>query len=124
LPKRSKMYCAWAEARDSSRHALVPDTWASAAPPAGYVFDVQIARPGDPFVDWKMGVTITSSSFTPDDGVGSYSFRARLRKPATGEGSQVLGCRSDHRRVTDVSSLISCPLGVGEAVVVGSGFRG
>jgi hypothetical protein len=51
------------------------------------VFDVQIARPGDPFVDWKMGVTITSSR-SPDDGVGSYSFRARLRKPATGKAAK------------------------------------
>ncbi len=31
-------------------------TWASAEPPLGYVFDVQVRQPGaSSFVDWRVG---------------------------------------------------------------------
>jgi plastocyanin len=61
--------------------------WASAAPPAGYNFDVQIKRPGSPsFVDWKVNQTATRSTFTPDGGTGVYQFRARLQN-GTGAAS-------------------------------------
>src|SRR5581483_1408638 len=59
-------------------------TWADAAPPAGDVFDVQVQAPGSSsFVDWQTGVTATSSSFATTV-PGTYSFRARLRKPSGG----------------------------------------
>jgi hypothetical protein len=59
-------------------------TWASSAIP-GFVFDVQIKRPGGAWVDWKTGVTTLSSTFTPDGGVGTYSFRARVRNLSSGK---------------------------------------
>jgi hypothetical protein len=62
--------------------------WASAAPPPGFVFDVQIRRPGSgSWVDWKNGVTTTSAMFVPDGGAGTYSFRAKLRKTSNGSSS-------------------------------------
>jgi plastocyanin len=63
-------------------------TWASAAPPAGYVFDVQIRRPGAGWGTWMLGQTALSASFTPDAGTGVYSFRARLRNSGNGAASQ------------------------------------
>jgi hypothetical protein len=59
-------------------------TWATGAIP-GFVFDVQIRRPGAGWVDWKTGVTTLSSTFTPDGGVGKYSFRARVRNLSSGK---------------------------------------
>ncbi|MFN2590262.1 MAG: FG-GAP-like repeat-containing protein [Actinomycetota bacterium] len=63
--------------------------WASAAPPSGYVFDVQVKVPGGSFVQWSpaSGWTQTSSTYTPTAGPGVYEFRARLRKSATGAAS-------------------------------------
>ena len=62
--------------------------WSSATPPSGYVFDVQVKRPGKSgYADWRMGVTGTSAVFGPSDPLwsrpGTYRFRARLRN-ATG----------------------------------------
>jgi Tol biopolymer transport system component len=63
-------------------------TWAAAAPPMGYIFDVQIKRPDSSvFVDWFPSTTLRSSTFTPDAGVGLYSFQARLRNKASGLAS-------------------------------------
>ena len=60
-------------------------TWAAGPPPAGFVFDVQVKRPGhSSFVDWKHGTSALSAKFTPDAGKGTYSFRARLRKASSG----------------------------------------
>ena len=62
--------------------------WASATPPAGFVFNVQIRRPDSgTWVDWKNGVTSTSATFVPDAGTGAYSFRAKLRKTSNGSSS-------------------------------------
>jgi outer membrane protein assembly factor BamB/plastocyanin len=62
--------------------------WAAAAPPSGYVFDVQIQRPGSHvFSDWMTGVTLTTSSFVPDKGEGLYSFQARVRNSVNGNAS-------------------------------------
>jgi hypothetical protein len=59
-------------------------TWAT-APVAGFLFDVQIKRPGSTsWADWKTGVTSLSATFTPDAGIGQYSFRARIRNASTG----------------------------------------
>jgi plastocyanin len=57
-------------------------TWATAAPPAGAVYDVQVAEPGSGFADWTSG-TNPSGSYTalvP----GRHRFRARLFDPALG----------------------------------------
>lgn len=62
--------------------------WSAAAPPAGYVFDVQIQRPGvSTFGSWKTGQTATSTTFTPDAGAGIYAFRSRLRNTANDKAS-------------------------------------
>jgi plastocyanin len=64
-------------------------TWASGSPPAGYVVDVQVKRPGaTKFVSWKSGVTGTGASFTPDAGAGTYQFRGRLRNTANGKAAK------------------------------------
>jgi virginiamycin B lyase len=74
---------------------LVPGTtnqaqvvWASADPPSGFVFDVQVAQPGGGFVDWRTGVTGSNGVFGPSDplyvGPGTYRFRARIRNTANG----------------------------------------
>jgi plastocyanin len=55
--------------------------WALGAPPAGHVYDIQIERPGDTaFSNWMVGQTTTGSTFTPDGGAGTYSFRMRVRR--------------------------------------------
>jgi Tol biopolymer transport system component len=62
-------------------------TWASAAPPSGYKFDVQIFRPGaTDWADWKPNTTRRSSTFVADSGTGVYSFQARLRNANPGNG--------------------------------------
>jgi hypothetical protein len=53
--------------------------WA-AGPQDGYVFDVQVKRPGT--TSWKPLRTDTptaATSFTPDRGTGTYAFRARTQ---------------------------------------------
>jgi plastocyanin len=57
-------------------------TWAANAIPATYNMDIQISRPGQGFVNWKLNRTGTmlSSTFTPDAGAGTYKFRALLQK--------------------------------------------
>jgi hypothetical protein len=60
-------------------------TWATGAPATGFVYDVQVKRPGSTsYVSWRSGVTTPSAAFIPDAGTGSYSFRARLRKTTNG----------------------------------------
>jgi hypothetical protein len=62
--------------------------WASAPPAAGFVSDVQIKRPGSVvYVDWMIGQTGTSATFTPDAGAGTYSFHTRLRETGNGTHS-------------------------------------
>jgi uncharacterized delta-60 repeat protein len=64
-------------------------TWAAAAPAPGFVFDVQLKRPGaTKFSAWRTGVTILSDAFVPDGGTGSYAFRARLRNSANARAAQ------------------------------------
>ena len=54
-------------------------TWASAAPAAGYVFDVKVSTPTG-LVTLFTGTTSTSTSFTATQGPGTYSFQVRLRR--------------------------------------------
>jgi uncharacterized repeat protein (TIGR01451 family) len=56
-------------------------TWSSATAPSGFVFDIQIERPGTTsFVDWMTNQTGKSATFVPDAGTGTYKFKARMRK--------------------------------------------
>jgi uncharacterized repeat protein (TIGR01451 family) len=55
-------------------------TWATAAPPAGYAEDVQVTYPGtSTWVTLFKATTATSGTFVPNNGTGSYKFRARFR---------------------------------------------
>jgi outer membrane protein assembly factor BamB len=59
--------------------------WASATAPAGFVYDVQIKRPGDTvWSNWLTGQTIGQTTFVPDAGTGGYQFRGRLKSSSTG----------------------------------------
>jgi hypothetical protein len=61
--------------------------WAANFPAFGYVYDVQIRRPGSGWVDWMNGQTAGRATFVPDAGPGTYRFRARLRNSANGAAS-------------------------------------
>ncbi|MGH2595652.1 MAG: hypothetical protein ACRDH7_06790 [Actinomycetota bacterium] len=66
-------------------------TWSSAAAPAGFVFDVQVLRPGTTtWANWLTGQTARSGVFTPDAGAGTYQFRALMRKIAGGSAANSL----------------------------------
>jgi plastocyanin len=62
-------------------------TWSSAAAPSGFVFDVQIAKPGQPFKDWSIGTTHRQRKISPSL-PGRYRFRARLRMLIDNSSSQ------------------------------------
>ena len=54
-------------------------TWAKTIAAPGYLYDVQVKRPGQTaFTSWYTGVIAASAPFTPDAGTGTYSFRALL----------------------------------------------
>lgn len=61
-------------------------TWASAAPPAGLVFDVQKKDPGGSFQPWQTGVTTLNIKYTPT-ATGKTQFKALVRNVATGAKS-------------------------------------
>ena len=62
--------------------------WGSVRPVAGFLVDVQVQRPAaTSFVDWKVGSTVSSATFVPDAGKGTYRFRSRLRRTSTGATS-------------------------------------
>lgn len=64
-------------------------TWAQISPPPGYVFDIQIDKPGaTSFTKYLTGTTTLSQSFVPKNGAGSYQFRARLRNTKNKKTSQ------------------------------------
>jgi hypothetical protein len=59
-------------------------TWASKLAPAGFAYDVQIRRPSSAWRSWKAHVTRAAASFRADSGRGTYRFRARLMRLASG----------------------------------------
>jgi outer membrane protein assembly factor BamB len=62
--------------------------WATAAPPSGYVYDVQIRRPGSSlWSNWKTGVTTFTGTFVADSGKGTYDFKAHIKKSSNGKSS-------------------------------------
>jgi plastocyanin len=61
--------------------------WAQKAADPGYVFDVQIRKPGDSsFHPFKTGVTTAQAHFTPNQH-GQFQFRGRVRNKSTGLAS-------------------------------------
>jgi virginiamycin B lyase len=68
-------------------------TWASAAPPSGFAFDVEVKTPGSSsWQTWLDGVTSTSATLGPAGGgpytgPGTYKFRSRIRNTANGAAS-------------------------------------
>ena len=76
-------------------------TWSSTRAPEGFVYDIQVKRPGAAtFVDWRMSRTVRKGSFTPDAGPGEYFFRARMRKLNGGAHARY----SPSRRITVAQS--------------------
>jgi plastocyanin len=68
--------------------------WATGPAPTGFVFDVEVKRPGT--TAWKAfatGTTASQLAFTPDKGTGTYSFRART-KVAGGAGTRWTGAKT------------------------------
>jgi outer membrane protein assembly factor BamB len=59
-------------------------TWASAPPPSGYHYDVKIRRPGQGWTLWQQDVSLTSATFVPDAGPGTYDFKAHIQKTSNG----------------------------------------
>jgi plastocyanin len=63
-------------------------TWATAAAPAGDVFDVQVSTPtSGGFVNFLVGTAAMSANYTPPNGTGTYEFQARMRSTSTGSKS-------------------------------------
>jgi hypothetical protein len=63
-------------------------SWATMTAPVGFVFDVQIRRPGSTaFVSWMTAQTAPSAIFVADGGAGTYSFRARLHNTGNSKTS-------------------------------------
>jgi hypothetical protein len=60
---------------------VITVTWAAGAPQPGYVYDVQMKRPGaSGYTDWLRATVQPKATFQPDAGPGTYAFQARLRK--------------------------------------------
>jgi plastocyanin len=72
-----------APARAGVHHTFVL-TWATVDAPAGFVYDVQVRRPGATWLVLQAGVTARQGSFQPDAGAGAYRLRARMRRMAGG----------------------------------------
>jgi virginiamycin B lyase len=68
-------------------------TWASAAPPNSFAFDVEVKTPGSStWVTWLEGVTSTTATLGPAGdgpytGPGTYKFRSRIRNTVNGAAS-------------------------------------
>ncbi len=58
-------------------------TWAVASADTGYVYDVQIKRPGKHWRFWRRAVGFPDATFT-GAGDGRYRFRSRMREPGQG----------------------------------------
>jgi hypothetical protein len=62
--------------------------WATTAPPAGYVYDVQVLRPNQTYYNPLLTDSVLrSTTFVADSGKGTYSFRSRLKKLVGGKFS-------------------------------------
>ena len=62
--------------------------WGTAPPPNGFVYDVQIRRPGSSdFVDWITGTALPAATFVADDGTGTYDFKAHVKNLSNGKSA-------------------------------------
>lgn len=69
--------------------------WATDAPPEGFVYDVKIQRPRSTgWTLWQDGVSTTSTTFVPDSGTGTYSFKAHIRETSTGSTARYSAAQS------------------------------
>jgi plastocyanin len=68
--------------------------WAAGRPADGFVYDVQVRRPGGPWSSWLSGVSDPKDEFEPSRR-GAFRFRARLR--------QTSGGRAEWSRVASLS---------------------
>jgi|SRR5437667_648938 len=70
-------------------------TVASIAAPTGFVYDIQMKKPGGSFQNWKPG-TITKSVTWDSTGqpTGTYQFRSRLHNTSTNAASQYSAAKS------------------------------
>jgi len=59
--------------------------WSASDAATGFVYDVQIFRPGRQWADWETGVATRGMSFTPRAGPGMYRFRSRMRSLSGGQ---------------------------------------
>jgi plastocyanin len=62
-------------------------TWAADKAPAGFVFDIQIKRPGGNWTTWLSDQTNQNGSFVPDQGTGTYQFRGRYRNTVSSKAT-------------------------------------
>jgi hypothetical protein len=62
-------------------------TWASEAAAHGYVFDIQIKRPGTKWRAWFTGLFDTTQGHFKTSHPGTYRFRARYRSTTSGATS-------------------------------------
>jgi plastocyanin len=80
---------------NGNRNTKFTIAYASEESMPGYVYDVQILRPGArDWVNWWYGQVEASLVFTADSGVGTYAFRARLTNSVTGFSSGYSGAVS------------------------------
>jgi hypothetical protein len=79
-------------------------TWAAAAPPAGFIYDVQIKLPAaTSYIAWQSGVKTLKANFNPNAGIGTYSFRARVRSTSNRDASGLLDAGGHQRELTSCS---------------------
>jgi outer membrane protein assembly factor BamB len=71
--------------QSGSVHTTFTVTWAAKPPPSGFVYDIQIKRPGSTkYVDWKMNQKTPGATYVPTAGRGTYSFHAHVTNTRTG----------------------------------------
>ncbi|HEY6566213.1 MAG TPA: plastocyanin/azurin family copper-binding protein [Actinomycetota bacterium] len=75
-----------APARAGVHHTFTA-TWAAITAASGFVYDVQVKRPGTGWASWRKATTDRQASFTPNAGKGTYRFRSRMRSLTGGEAS-------------------------------------
>jgi len=70
-------------------------TVASINAPAGFVYDIQMKKPGGAFMNWKPGTTTKSVTFdSTGQPIGTYQFRSRLHNTSTNATSQYSAAKS------------------------------
>ena len=68
----------------ANRNHAFTVTWAAAAPPTGVVEDVQLAKPGGAFANWKTSQSGLSAGYSAT-AKGKYQFRARMHRTSNGK---------------------------------------